>query len=132
MAQQSTLDDLLVEEDDLNESLLTDVLSPYIGIGDESGAFLPNEKFESLNSTKQAAIVLLYKKAAYELDLSEEEGAGPMAIADASGMNHSTAKTAVRSLDEKNLVENNNGEYTVPPYNYDSVRRLIEGDGDEQ
>lgn len=132
MSQQSTLDDLLVEEDDLNESLLTDVLSPYIDIGNKSGAFLPNEKFESLTSAKQAAIVLLYKKAAYELDLSEEEGAGPMDIADASGMNHSTAKTAVRSLDEKNLVENEGGEYTVPPYNYDTVQRFIEGDGDEQ
>lgn len=132
MSQQSKLDDLLVEEDDLNESLLTGVLSPYVRIGDDSGAFLPTEEFESLTSTTQAAIVLLYKKAAFELGFSEEEGAGPMAIAEESGMNHSTAKGAVRSLDQENLVDNDNGVYTVPPYNYDSVQRLIEDDGDER
>lgn len=132
MSKQSTIDDLLVDEDELNESLLTDVLSPYIGIGNESGALLPNEKFESLTATEQTAIVLLYKKAASERGLSEEEGAGPTGIADASGMNPSTVRTALSRLSEKNLVENEGGEYTVPPYNYDRVQRFIEGDGDEQ
>lgn len=127
MTQQKTLDDLLVNEDDLNEELLTEVLAPYVRIGDDSGAFIPTDEFESLQSTEKVAVFLLYRKAASELGLADDEGATPMEVTEGSGMNHSTVKGAVRELDEKNLVQNDDGKYSVPAYNYDSVRELIGG-----
>lgn len=128
MTQQKTLDDLLVSEDDLNEELLTEVLAPYVRIGDDSGAFIPTDEFESLQSTEKVAVFLLYRKAAYELGLADDEGATPLEVTEASGINHNTVKGAVRELDEENLVQNEDGEYSVPAYGYDSVQELIRGD----
>lgn len=128
MSQQKSLDDLLVSEDDLNEELLTEVLAPYVRIGNDSGAFIPTAEFESLTSTEKVAVFLLYRKAAYELDLADDEGATPLEVTEASGINHNTVKTAVRDLDEENLVQNEDGEYSVPAYKYDAVREFIGGD----
>lgn len=126
MTTQTELDDLLVDEQSLNEEQLKEVLAPYAGIGNDSGAFVPTDKFGDLNSFQQTAVVLLHRKAAHELGLAEKEGVSPSEIASASGINHNTVKPAVRQLDEDGIVENHNGEYTVPTYNYDKVRELIE------
>lgn len=131
MAQQNSLDDLLVDEQGFNEGLLTDVLSPFVGIGDTSGALIPTDEFGELSSTAQTAVILLTRKAAHELGLSEEGGATPLEISEISGINHNTVKTAVRKLDEMDLVDNEDGEYTVPTHNYDKAKVLILGDGDE-
>lgn len=125
---QSTLEDLLVSEDDLNEELLTDVLAPFAQIGDRSGAFVPTDEFHSLGALQQTAVFLLFRKAAHALDLAEEEGARPMEIAEKSGLNHSTVKGKVRELDELGLVQNDDGAYSIPAYSYDGVRDLIEGE----
>ena len=132
MAQQSSLDDLLVDEQGFNESLLTDVLSPFVGIGDTSGALIPTEEFRELSSTAQTAAVLLARKAAHELGLSEDEGASPLEISEISGINHNTVKTAVRKLDEMDLVENDDGEYSIPSYIFDLAKDLIQGGRDER
>lgn len=132
MTQQKPLDDLLVDEDDFNESMLTDVLAPFVGIGDTSGTLIPTAKFEELSAAAQTAVVLLARKATYELGLSEEEGATPLDISKISGINHNTVKTAVRDLDEMNLVANDGGEYTVPTYNYDKAKELIMSDHNER
>jgi predicted transcriptional regulator len=131
MSQQS-LEDLLVDEDELTEELLTRTLSPYAGIGNESGAFVPTERFNSLESKSQTTVVLLIRKAAYELDLAEDEGASPKEIAELSGINHNTVKTAVRELADMNLVVNNDGRYSIPTYNYESARDLIQEADDER
>lgn len=122
----SKLEDLLVNEDDLNEEQLTEVVAPYAQIGDRSGAFVPTDEFYSLSALQQTAVVLLFRKAAHALDLAEEEGAGPMEIAEESGLNHSTVKGNVRELDELGLVQNDDGVYSIPAYSYDGVRDLIE------
>ena len=126
MPQQTSLDDLLVDEEDRHEELLTTTLSPFLGIGDSSGALIPTEEFEKLSSVPQTALVLLGRKAAYGLDLADEEGATPKEISEISGINYNTVKSAVRELDEEGLVDNSDGCYTVPPHSYDQVKALIE------
>lgn len=132
MSTQQSLDDLLLDETDFNENLLAGVLAPYVRIGDTSGAFVPTEEFEALEAMEQVAIVLLYRKAAFELGLAESEDASPKEIAGVSGVKHNTVKPAVRELADEGLVENEDGRYTVPPYNYDSIRQFIEGEKDER
>lgn len=129
MAQ--SLDDLLVDEEEFNESMLTEVLAPYVRIGDDSGTFMPTDAFDSLSAAEQTAVVLLYRKAAHELDLSENDGGTPMEISEASGINYNTVKTAVRDLDDEGLVANDDGEYSIPGYNFDAVREFLQGDDDE-
>lgn len=128
MTSQSSLDDLLVSEENMTEGLLTDVLSPYVQIGDRSGAFVPTEEFHELNALQQTAVVLLFRKAAHELDLADSEGAGPSEIAQEAGLNHSTVRDKVRELDDRSLVVNEDGVYTVPAYCYDQVREVIAGE----
>lgn len=128
MTAQSTLEDLLVSEEELNEGVLAEVLSPYVQIGESTGAFVPTEEFGSLKGVQQTAVVLLYRKAANALGLADEEGATPSEISDLSGMNHNTVKAAVRELDDQNLVENDSGTYSVKTYNYGPIRDLIQGE----
>jgi predicted transcriptional regulator len=125
---QAKLEDLLIDEEGLNEGLLAGVLAPYVNIGDESGAFAPTTEFKSLDTTQQTVVALLYQRAAHELDFVEQEGASPSEIAESTGINHNSVKTAVRNLDELGLVVNDGGEYSIPPYNFDQAEELIEGE----
>lgn len=127
MSAQKSLDDLIVDEEQLNESLLAETLAPYAGITSESGAFVPTDEFGELRSDAQTAVVLLHRKATFELGLVDEEGAAPRQIAEASGINHNTVKTAVRELDKRGLVANDGGVYTIPTYNYEKAAELIQG-----
>lgn len=117
-----------MDEQELNEEILAEVLSPFVRIGNESGDFIPTDEFEALNSTKQTAVVLLYQKAAFELDLAEQKGGTPQDISNISGINHNTVKTAVRNLEEDNIASNEDGLYSIPSYNYREVEALIEGE----
>lgn len=129
MATQNTLDGLLVDEDSMNEELLAETIAPYAGIGNNSGDFVPNPQFTELSSDAQVAVVLLYRKAAHELDFSVEVSATPKEITETSGVNHNTVKGAVRRLDDQGLVSNSDGEYHIPTYNYEAVKELIREDG---
>lgn len=126
MSDHNSLDDLLIDEEDLNEQVLTETIAPYAGVGNQSGAFIPTDEFEQLNANQQTAVVLMHRKATYELGFTDEETVTPRTISDISGINHNTVKTAVRSLDNMNLVENNDGVYRIPTYNYERARLFIE------
>lgn len=132
MSKQQSLDDLLLDETNYNEDLLTGVLAPYVRIGDSSGAFVPTDEFDSLEAREQVAIVLLYRKAAFELGLADSENASPKEVAEASGIKHNTVKPTVRELHEDGLVVNDDSRYSVPPYNYESLQKLIDGGSDER
>jgi DNA-directed RNA polymerase specialized sigma24 family protein len=127
MSAQQSLDDLIVDEEQLNESLLTEIVAPHAGIASESGDFVPTGEFTDLKSDAQTAVVLLHRKAAFELGLADEEGATPSQISQASGINHNTVKTAVRELDEEGIVSNDGGSYTIPTYNYERAAEIIQG-----
>lgn len=125
---QSPLEDLLVDEEELNEGLLTGVLAPYVKIGKSSGVFAPTPEFQSLDTTQQTAVALLYQRAAHELGYAEEPGTSPSEIAESTGINHNSVKTAVRKLDDKGIVKNEGGVYSIPPYSFEAAKDLIEGE----
>jgi hypothetical protein len=124
---QSKLEDLLVSEDDLNEGLLAGGIGDYVRIGENSGAFIPNEQFDQLSANAQTIVALLYQKATFELGLSEAERLPPKEISETTGLNHNTVKGAVRELKNNNLVESEDGAYWVPTYNYQKAVSFIEG-----
>lgn len=129
MPQSKSIDDLFVDEEALNEALLTEILEPYVQIGKGSGTFVATENFDSRQSVEQAAIVLLFQKARYERGLAEDEEMTPSEISEVSGLNYNTVKGAVRELDEMGLVVNADGAYSIPPYKLEALKELVQTKG---
>lgn len=125
-SDQNQLQDLLIPEDDLSESVLTDAIGDYVQIGKESGAFIPTDEFGRLSANAQSLVALLYQKATFELGLSDVEKVTPLKISENTGLNHNTVKGAVRNLKELNLAESEDGAYWVPTYNYQKAKEYIE------
>ncbi len=127
--EQSKLDDLLIDEEQLNEELLTEVLSDYIRIGSESGNLVTQAPFRELNSRRKVLVVLLAQKARFELDLAESEWMTPTEINNASGVAKGTVYPAVRELDgDRGLAESDDGSYRIPSHNLHRARDYIRGE----
>jgi DNA-directed RNA polymerase specialized sigma24 family protein len=114
MSDQSKLEDLLVDEDELNEELLTGTVSRYAQIGRNSGDLIPDEQYNDLNSREKIVVALLAQKARYELALSEEEWLGPTEISELSGVKTNTVYPAVRDLANEGVLGNENSKYMIP------------------
>ena len=97
-------------------------------IGKSSGVFAPTPKFKSLDTTRQTAVALLYQRAAHELGYAERPGASPSEIAESTGINHNTVKTAVRKLDDTGIAKNDGGVYSIPPYSFEAAEDIIQGE----
>ena len=68
-----TLDDLLVDEEELSESLLTETLIQYIRIGDESGNIVSQPAYEGLTNRQKVIVILLAQHALEGLDMADEQ-----------------------------------------------------------
>lgn len=127
-SEQRSLEDLLVDEEELNEELLYDLLSDYVRIGNESGNLVPQPAFEDLTAKQKITVILLAQKARYELDKAETEWLTPTGISEESGIKTGTIYPSVRDLEEDDVIVSDDGEYRVPPYNFTTAKRFIEGD----
>lgn len=123
---QRTLEDLVVDEEELNEELLTEVLFEYIRIGQESGSIITQPPFHELSSTQKTAVILLTQKAKHELGLAESEWIGPTGIAEDSGMKRGTVYPAVKRIEEdQGIADNQDGKYTIPTHNLEKAKKFI-------
>lgn len=127
-SSQSTLEDLLVDEEQMNEELLTNLLADYVGIGNESGSIVPKPAFAELTAKQQIVVVLLTQRARYELDMVETEELSPSEISDESGIKTGTIYPSVRELEDDDIAEGNEGRYHIPPYNFSKAKQLVKGD----
>lgn len=124
----STLEDLLVDEEQMNEELLTSLLADYVGIGSNSGSLVPTPAFEELTAKQQIAVVLLAQRARHELDMVESEQLTPSEISEESGIKTGTIYPTVRELEGEDIAVGNDGSYHIPPYNFTKAKQLIRGD----
>lgn len=127
-SSQSTLEDLLVDEEQMNEELLTNLLADYVGIGSDSGSLVPTPAFEELTAKQQIVVVLLAQRARYELDMVETGQLTPSEISEESGIKTGTIYPTVRDLEEEDIAVGNDGSYHIPPYNFTKAKQLIRGD----
>lgn len=130
MSEKISLDDLLVDEEELSEEMLVETLASYVRIGKSEGNLYPREPFRDLNSRRKVAVVLLSQHAREQLHLAETQWLNPTAIAELGGINVNTVYPSVRELAERGLVESDDGSYRIPPANVGRVRRFIEGADD--
>lgn len=129
--EQTSLSDLLVDEQELNEEMLARTLSDFIRIGQDSGGLYPRAAFAEVNSHRKTAVILLAQHAKEALGLADTEWMSPSEIAEAAGMKKGTVYPAVRKLEEKGLAENDDGNYRIPAPNLSDVQRFIEEAGDQ-
>lgn len=125
---QSTLEDLLVDEEEVNEELLTELLADYIRIGSESGSLFTEPAFGELTSKQKIVVVLLSQKARYELDMVEKESLTPTEISEDSGIKTGTIYPSVRELAEDDIAVGNDGNYHIPSHNFTKAKQFIRGD----
>lgn len=124
--QHSNLQDLVVDEDELNEELLTNTLSPYIRLGENKGGLYPKEEFDELHFLRKTTVVLLAQQARHQLGMAEDDVLTPSEIADLSKINKNTVYPAVSELHERGIAEKENGEYTIAPPKLQKAKEFIE------
>ncbi|MUV56246.1 hypothetical protein [Halogeometricum sp. CBA1124] len=127
---QSSLESLLVDENALNEELLTDILREYIRIGQQSGEIIPKSEFQSLTTKEKTVVVLLAQRALAQLDMAESEWLKPSEISDIGRMKDGTVRPILKKL-KGDLLENEDGKYRVPSYSFEAARSLVNGARDE-
>ncbi|MFU1783851.1 hypothetical protein ACM16X_21020 [Haloarcula japonica] len=124
--KQSTFEDLLIDEEEVSETLLTETLIDYIRIGDESGSIVPQDQFEDLTNNEKVTVVLLAQHALEGLDMTDEEWLTPTDIAKRSGVKKGSVYPAVRDLDDADIVQSEEGSYRIPTHNLETAKQYIQ------
>ena len=122
---QATFEDLLIDEEEISENLLSETLIDYVRIGQDSGNVIPQEPFEDLTNQQKLTIMLLAQHALTELDFTEEAWLTPSAIAKRSGMKKGSVYPTVRDLNEDGIAESDNGAYQIPVHNLEAAKRIL-------
>jgi hypothetical protein len=123
---QLTFNDLLIDEEEVSESLLTETLIEYIRIGEESGRIVPQEEFEDLTNRQKVIVTLLAQHALEGLDMAEKGWATPTEIAELSGIKKNSVYPTVRELEENDVAENDDGSYRIPTHSLETAKRQLD------
>lgn len=128
MSEQSSLEDLLVDEEQLNEDLLANTVGKYVNIGKDSGDLIPKETYNDLNSREKVVVALLAQKARFELEMAEEEWLTPSELSDLSGVKKGTIYPAVRDLADDGVVRDEDGAYMIPSVKVEQAKEYLTED----
>lgn len=126
--EQLTYDDLLINEEEVSESLLTETLIDYVRIGDESGSIVPQEAYEDLTNGQKVIVVLLAQHALEGLDMADEAWLTPGEIAKRSGVKKGSVYPVVRDLDGEDIVQNDDGSYRIPTHTLEAAKQYLTED----
>lgn len=128
---QLSFDDLLIDEEEVNEALLTETLIDYVRIGDGSGDLVLQEAFEELTVPKKVTVVLLAQQALEGLEMAEDAWLTPTEIADRSGIKKGSIYPVVRDLDNDGIAQSNDGAYHIPTHNLETAKQLLSEEDSE-
>lgn len=126
MSEDSPLNSVIADEQELNEELLAETVTTYARVGDETGGLIPEDSFNELDSKGKIVVALLAQKVRFELDLAEEDWIAPSAISDMTGVKKGTIYPAVRELAKSGLVEDDDGKYRVPTVKLEAAKSFLE------
>jgi DNA-binding MarR family transcriptional regulator len=129
--EETTLEDLLIDEGEQSEELLTGLLENYVRIGEQSGELIPEPAFQELSTKQKTAITLLTQRAKQKLNVAESEWLSPSEISAQSGVKKGTVYPIVRTLEDEGIAENEDGNYRIPGHGVRKVQQLISGGDDE-
>jgi len=129
MTDQRTFDDLLVDEEEVNEEILTETVIDYVQIGEQSGNLIPKSAYGNLTAGGKIVVALLAHRARFGLDMVEDEWLKPGAISSMTGIKKNTVYPTVRDLADEGIVRNSDeGAYMIPSVNVEQACDYLEGD----
>lgn len=126
---QLTFDDLLIDEDEVNESLLTETLIEYVRIGNESGGIIAQAAYEELTNREKVIVILLAQHAIEGLDMTDTAWLTPTEIAKKSGIKKNSVYPAVRELDDADVAETDDGAYRIPTHSLERAKQELTEEG---
>lgn len=124
--EQSSLEDLLVDEEGLNKELLAETLRPFTRVGDSSGQLLLQPPYYELTAKEKILVVLLAQKARAYFEFADDEWLSPSEISDLSSVKKGTIYPIVRDLADEGKIDDDDGSYHVPTYNIESIKQQLE------
>jgi hypothetical protein len=125
MSEQSSLENLLVDEEKLNEELLANTVGKYVKIGKDSGDLIPNSEYSDLTSAKKVVVALLAQKARFELDMADGEWLSPSELSEMCGVKKNTIYPKVRDLADEGILRDGDGEYMIPSVNVEQAKEYL-------
>ena len=123
------LRELLVDAVKVDRQAIADALKERVAIDPNSGRLLLLRGYQGLESRRKVLCILLARKAAVLLEVSDSEVLANKEIMQLSGLAAGTAAPAVRGLKELRLVDQDeNRSYFVPnPRLLDAIEFLTAG-----
>lgn len=127
MPDQKSFDDLLVDEEEVNEALLTETVIDYVQIGEQSGELIAKPPYDELTAPKKLTVVLLAHRARVGLDMADDEWLEASEAVSLSGLKEGTAYPALRGLAGDDIVRTtDDGKYKIPAMNVERARAYLE------
>ena len=96
----STLEELLVSGDQLDQELVSTVLRPVLRIDRDNLAIRPEEGWTRLSAKAKVGAYLLARKAMVALGLLQDEGSRPAEIIRATGLPRGTVHPTLKDMFE--------------------------------
>src|SRR5436309_886206 len=126
MTDRPALEGLLTDETEINETLLSQILSQYVKIANRSGLPIFTQDYARLTNAGKILVYLLTRKAAIALGLlNEGEAVTPREISEASGVAYDSVKPTLSSLARARVVSRIDGRYTCPNHILSRATQLI-------
>jgi len=124
----SDLDQLFVSGDQVDQSILAGILSPFLRIDKDSLSVVPTEKWTLIGNELRIILFLAARKAMKVRGLGiEKEGATPAEIEKEIGIKGGTLRPALKKLyDEKTISKSADSRYVLPSYSLNKVKATVE------
>lgn len=121
------LEDLLVDGEEEDKKLVSEILSPYVKIDKNTCEIRPLGAWNDVKANIKILIYLLSRKAMIALSLNlDEEAATNAQIIKNTGIKAGTVHPALRQLyDDKILEQTKEDKYYVPNYAIEKVKSMI-------
>lgn len=120
-------DDLFVEKDELNETILKGILSNNIKMTSGGDVIFQKE----LDPKLTILVYLLANKVFVIKKLKTDEAEGPKEIHLKTGVAEGTVKRYVRDLQKEGLLVGKKGKYFVPNHSLQKIKKLVIKDEDK-
>lgn len=114
-------DDLFVEKDELNETILKEILTDSIKMTSDGDIIFQKD----LDPKKTILVYLLANKVFFLKKIKTSEAEGPKEIHLKTGVAEGTVKRYVRELQKDGLLIGKKGKYFVPNHALQKIKKQV-------
>lgn len=117
---------LVLDAAEVDRAAIAGALKGRVGIDSKSGRVVLSPGFNALDARRKVVTILLARKAAHLLDLTDRETIGHREIVEASGLPSGTVAPSLKGLREARLVtQDDTKAYYVPSSQISAAVQLL-------